>query len=95
MVGFFSAHRHKGEKWPSGVSFLDREVFLWSCTSAELGESLEMVFSDSFDLQAGQCSLESSSDLSGEVVIVKRKLIEKHILYENRAPSFSEGINSK
>ena len=74
MVGFFSAHRHKGEKWPSGVSFLNREVFLWSCTSAELGESLEMVFSDAFDLQVGQCSLESSSDLSGEVVIVKEEV---------------------
>lgn len=49
-------------------------MFLWSCTSAELGESLEMVFSDAFDLQAGQCGLESSSDLSGEVVIVKEEV---------------------
>ena len=41
-----------------------------------MGESLEMVFSDVFDLQAGQCGLESSSDLSGKVVIVKKEEVD-------------------
>ena len=48
-------------------------MFLWSCTLAELGERLEMTFSNAFDLQAGQCGLENSSDLSGKVVIVRKE----------------------
>lgn len=41
-----------------------------------MGESLEMVFSDAFDLQAGPCGLERSSDLSGKVVIVKKEEVD-------------------